>query len=152
MNNDLPPLPSIPLGRYRHYKGGEYEVLGVVRHSESLEPLVLYRPLYNASGSWVRPFSMFLEPVEHEGRRQPRFRLSAADSTTSEEHLTATVQRMQARLSGSQEPTVQHLMQLYGSLAARFQQDLAACPRDVLLAKASALMLVQAAAQAQRAT
>ena len=47
---------------------------------------------------------------------------------------------------------MQHLMQLYGSLAARFQQDLAACPRDVLLAKASALMLVQAAAQAQRAT
>ena len=59
---------------------------------------------------------------------------------------------MQARLSGSQEPTVQHLMQLYRSLAASFQQDLAACPRDVLLAKASALMLVQAAAQAQRVT
>jgi hypothetical protein len=83
---------------------------------------------------------------------EPDFNDSAADSTTSEEHLTATVQRMQARLSGSQEPTVQHLMQLYGSLAARFQQDLAACPREVLLAKASALMLVQAAAQAQRAT
>ncbi len=49
---------------------------------------------------------------------------------------------MQARLSGSQEPTVQHLMQPYGSLAARFQQDLAACPGDVLLARAGALMLV----------
>ena len=59
---------------------------------------------------------------------------------------------MQARLSGSQEPTVQHLMQLYGSLAARFQQDLAAFPGDVLLARAGALMLVQAAAQAQRAS
>jgi hypothetical protein len=59
---------------------------------------------------------------------------------------------MQARLSGSQAPTVQHLMQLYGSLATRFQQDLVACPRDVLLAKAGSLMLVQAAAQAQRAT
>ena len=73
MTDDLAALPSIPLGRYRHYKGGEYEVLGVVRHSESLEPLVLYRPLYNDSGHWVRPFAMFLEPVEHDGKRQPRF-------------------------------------------------------------------------------
>jgi len=73
MSDDLAPLPSIPLGRYRHYKGGEYEVLGVVRHSETLEPLVLYRPLYNDSGCWVRPFAMFVETIEHEGRRQPRF-------------------------------------------------------------------------------
>lgn len=70
---DLPPLPSIKPGRYRHYKGGEYEVLGVVRHSETLEPLVLYRPLYNDSGMWVRPFAMFVETVEMGGRRQPRF-------------------------------------------------------------------------------
>lgn len=73
MTTDLPPLPAMPTGRYRHYKGGEYEVLGVVRHSESLAPLVLYRPLYNASGLWVRPFDMFLESVHHEGRLQPRF-------------------------------------------------------------------------------
>ena len=71
--NDLPPLPTIEPGRYRHYKGGEYEVLGVVRHSETLEPLVLYRPLYNQSGLWVRPFSMFLEPIEFNGTVQPRF-------------------------------------------------------------------------------
>ena len=45
----------------------------MVRHSETLEPMVLYRPLYNASGNWVRPFDMFLETVEHEGRLQPRF-------------------------------------------------------------------------------
>jgi hypothetical protein len=69
----LPPLPAVPLGRYRHYKGGEYEVLGVVRHSESLEPLVLYRPLYNASGLWVRPHAMFLETVEVDGAQVPRF-------------------------------------------------------------------------------
>ena len=87
MANDLPELPSIQLGRYRHYKGGEYEVLGVVRHSESLEPLVLYRPLYNNSGSWVRPFGMFLEPVEHEGKRQPRFSLVTAGSAANEEEL-----------------------------------------------------------------
>jgi hypothetical protein len=70
---DLAPLPALRPGRYRHYKGGEYEVVGVVRHSETLEALVLYRPLYNESGLWVRPYPMFFEDVEHEGRTQPRF-------------------------------------------------------------------------------
>ncbi len=60
-------------GRYRHFKGGEYEVLGVARHSEGLEDMVVYRPLYNDTGLWVRPLSMFLETVEHEGRAMPRF-------------------------------------------------------------------------------
>lgn len=69
----LPSLPHIEPGLYRHYKGGEYEVLGVARHSETLEPMVLYRPLYNASGMWVRPFAMFVEQVEVNGARQPRF-------------------------------------------------------------------------------
>jgi hypothetical protein len=71
--SDLPPLPEPRLGRYRHYKGGEYEVIGVARHSETLEPLILYRPLYKQSGLWVRPYDMFFEQVEHDGRRQPRF-------------------------------------------------------------------------------
>ena len=69
----LSDLPTLPEGRYRHYKGGEYEVLGVVRHSETLEPLVLYRPLYNTSGLWVRPFAMFLETVQVDGATVPRF-------------------------------------------------------------------------------
>lgn len=72
-DTDLPPLPELRAGRYRHYKGGEYEVLGVVRHSETLEALVLYRPLYKAAGMWVRPFAMFIENVTHEGVTQPRF-------------------------------------------------------------------------------
>ena len=71
--SDLTPLPHAPLGRYRHYKGTEYEVLGVVRHSETLEPLVLYRPLYNDSGLWVRPYAMFFGEVEVDGRPRPRF-------------------------------------------------------------------------------
>ena len=71
--SDLPELPATPLGRYRHYRGGEYEVIGAARHSETLEPLVLYRPLYNASGLWVRPHAMFFEDIEFEGRLQPRF-------------------------------------------------------------------------------
>jgi hypothetical protein len=81
--SDLPALPTIQPGRYRHYKGGEYEVVGVVRHSESLEPLVLYRPLYGNSGMWVRPFPMFLEPVEHDGRVQPRFAPVTGDAPTA---------------------------------------------------------------------
>ena len=72
----LPSLPSISLGRYRHYKGGEYEVLGVARHSETLEPMVIYRPLYNQTGLWVRPYAMFLEHVKGDnGLRQSRFAL-----------------------------------------------------------------------------
>jgi hypothetical protein len=70
---DLPALPATPLGRYRHYKGGEYEVIGVARHSETLEPLVVYRPLHNTTGWWVRPHAMFFETIEVEGRTQPRF-------------------------------------------------------------------------------
>lgn len=58
-DSDLQTLPATPLGRYRHYKGGEYEVLGVVRQSETLEPLVLYRALYGEQGLWVRPHAMF---------------------------------------------------------------------------------------------
>ncbi len=73
--NDLPPVPQARLGKYRHYKGGEYEVLGVARHSETLEPLVLYRPLYAGSGLWVRPYSMFFESIEIDGKAQPRFAL-----------------------------------------------------------------------------
>lgn len=73
MNSALPPLPAITPGHYRHFKGGEYEVLGLARSSETLEPVVLYRPLYDDIGLWVRPYAMFVETVEAEGRRQPRF-------------------------------------------------------------------------------
>ena len=71
--DDLTPLPTLAAGLYQHYKGGEYEVLAVVRHSETLEPLVLYRPLYNDSGLWVRPYAMFCETVEVNDQRRPRF-------------------------------------------------------------------------------
>ena len=72
-DEDLPPLIETPPGRYRHYKGGEYEVIGTVRHSETLEPMTLYRALYGAQGLWVRPAAMFNGQVEVEGARQPRF-------------------------------------------------------------------------------
>ena len=75
---DLTPLPATLLGRYRHYKGGEYEVIGVARHSETQEPLVVYRPLDNASGLWVRPHAMFFESGEFEGHWQARFNFIGA--------------------------------------------------------------------------
>jgi len=73
--SSLPALPSISTGRYRHYKGGEYEVVGVARHSETLEAMVIYRPLYNQTGLWVRPYSMFFEQVAVNNLLQPRFAL-----------------------------------------------------------------------------
>jgi hypothetical protein len=64
---------GIKPGKYRHYKGGEYEVVGVARHSETEEQLVVYRPLYGEGGLWVRPLDMFRETVEVDGRPVPRF-------------------------------------------------------------------------------
>lgn len=71
----LPPLPAEPRpGRYRHYKGGEYRVVGLARHSETLAPLVVYEALYGAGGLWVRPAAMFVETiVDANGQRVPRF-------------------------------------------------------------------------------
>ena len=73
MSEHLPPLISTPTGLYRHYKGLLYEVIGTVRHSESLEPMTLYRALYGEKGLWVRPAAMFNEEVVIAGVRQPRF-------------------------------------------------------------------------------
>ena len=60
-------------GRYRHYKGGEYQVYGIARHSETEEQLVVYRPLYGERSLWVRPLSMFSETLEMDGQTVPRF-------------------------------------------------------------------------------
>ncbi|MGE3409109.1 MAG: DUF1653 domain-containing protein [Pirellulales bacterium] len=68
-------MDTVTAGRYRHYKGGEYTVLGVARHSETEEELVVYRPEYGEGGLWVRPKAMFLETVEVDGQTVPRFRL-----------------------------------------------------------------------------
>jgi hypothetical protein len=72
-DEDLPPLIQTPRGLYRHYKGGIYAVLATTRHSESLEPMTLYRALYGAHGLWVRPAAMFDEMVLWEGVQQGRF-------------------------------------------------------------------------------
>lgn len=63
----------LKLGRYRHYKGGEYSVIGVARHSETEEELVVYRALKDPALLWVRPLSMFVETVEVDAALVPRF-------------------------------------------------------------------------------
>ena len=64
---------SVRPGTYRHYKGNEYTVIGIARHSETDEELVVYRPAYGEQGLWVRPKEMFLETVEVDGKQVPRF-------------------------------------------------------------------------------
>ena len=72
-DQDLPPLQETPNGLYRHYKGGQYEVIGTARHSETLEPMTIYRALYGSRGLWVRPAAMFSEQVMVDGLIQGRF-------------------------------------------------------------------------------
>lgn len=66
-------MAGIKKGKYRHYKGNNYEVIDVARHSETMEELVVYRALYGERGLWVRPLVMFAEAVEVAGRKLPRF-------------------------------------------------------------------------------
>ena len=71
-------------GRYRHYKGNDYEVVGVAKHSETEEEVVVYRALYGEKGLWVRPLAMFIETVLIEGRPFPRFQFVAECPTPPE--------------------------------------------------------------------
>lgn len=72
-------MSELPFGKYLHYKGGEYQLIGVGRHTETLEEFVIYQALYISSefgdqAIWVRPKSMFLEQVEWQGQKLPRFK------------------------------------------------------------------------------
>jgi hypothetical protein len=78
MSNNLDPIPYLRRGTYRHYKGGLYRITYMARHSESLEPMVVYQS--EATWElWVRPHSMFVESVEFEGELVTRFKLVAAE-------------------------------------------------------------------------
>lgn len=67
-------MEQLKPGRYRHYKGKDYQLIDVATHSETLEKLVLYRPLYGDQALWVRPVTMFLGQVLVDGQSLPRFR------------------------------------------------------------------------------
>ncbi|MBP3980553.1 MAG: DUF1653 domain-containing protein [Gammaproteobacteria bacterium] len=84
-DDDLPTLIHTPPGLYRHYKGGLYEVIDTVRHSETLEPMTLYRALYGQRGLWVRPAAMFLENVSFNGQMRPRFERCSEGATPGNE-------------------------------------------------------------------
>jgi hypothetical protein len=72
--DDMPELPPIEIGVYRHYKGQLYGVVGICLNSESLEPFVLYSPLYDSKVThWVRPYDMFTGTVDVAGKQVPRF-------------------------------------------------------------------------------
>jgi len=76
----------IPAGLYRHYKGNYYQVIGIAKHSETEEELVVYRALYGKFDLWVRPLKMFTERIEHQGRLVSRFeciKIPEASSTSS---------------------------------------------------------------------
>ncbi len=73
------PKPTITPGRYRHYKGRDYQVLGLALHSETREQLVVYRCLYGNFDLWVRPLAMFEESVSVNERKVPRFRRLGSD-------------------------------------------------------------------------
>ena len=64
---------AIEPGTYRHFKGAEYDVIGVARHSETEEEHVVYRALYGERGLWIRPLSMWTEEIDRDGYRGPRF-------------------------------------------------------------------------------
>ena len=66
-------MEEIKLGKYKHFKGNEYEVIAIAKHSETCEPMVVYRALYGEGGVWVRPASMWNETVERDGKIYPRF-------------------------------------------------------------------------------
>lgn len=81
-------LQSIPCGRYRHFKGNAYEVLGIARHSETEEPMVVYKALYGEGGLWIRPASMWNETVERCGKTWRRFyRLDRIERVETYERL-----------------------------------------------------------------
>ena len=79
-------MPTIPLGVYEHYKGKRYRVIGTAKHSETLEDMVVYQPLYQNETAklWVRPLRMFTEMVEIHGYKKPRFTLVTQKSTSGD--------------------------------------------------------------------
>ena len=66
-------MEELKPGKYRHFKGNEYELIGIGKPSETLEPMVIYKPLYGEGGYWVRPAHMWTETVDRDGYHGPRF-------------------------------------------------------------------------------
>lgn len=74
---------EIKKGKYRHFKGNEYEVIGTAKHSETLEEMVVYKALYGEGGLWVRPASMWNETIERDGKTFQRFEFIGQENSVS---------------------------------------------------------------------
>ena len=97
--------PSVKPGRYRHFKGNEYEVLFCARHSETQEEMVVYRALYGERGLWVRPAAMWNETVERDGKASRRFAyIGPADGRTPGEQEWREHERFQSAAVAAGRP------------------------------------------------
>ena len=90
----LPAIPELTPGLYRHYKGNDYEVVAVARHSETLEPVVVYRALYGEGGLWVRPYAMFCGDVMVDGQAVAPHDLCIVESPSRVDGLFLAVRVM----------------------------------------------------------
>ena len=111
-------MNPIPLGKYRHYKGNQYEVIGFAKHSETLEDMVVYKAHYDERGTWVRPLSMWENPIEVDGKTVKRFEY-VDGSVVSEKRqdlkealraIESTLSKCEKALTKLREGTSQHTL------------------------------------------
>ena len=102
-------MNPVPLGVYRHYKGNCYEVVGFAKHSETLEDMVIYKALYGEHGTWVRPLSMWENPIEVDGKTVKRFELIANDGQPVRQHALSEALRAIESTSGKCEKALAKL-------------------------------------------
>jgi len=111
-------MDEIPLGKYRHYKGNQYEVVGFAKHSETLEDMVIYKALYGEGGIWVRPLSMWGELVEIDGEAVRRFEYVGDKTETARQDelnealrsIESTLSKCEKALTKLREGTSQHTL------------------------------------------
>jgi len=111
-------MNPIPLGVYRHYKGNQYEVIGFAKHSETLEDMVIYKALYGEGGTWVRPLSMWENPIEVDGKTVKRFAFIGENDGSERQHalhealcaINSTISKCEKAQLKLAEGTPQHTL------------------------------------------
>jgi hypothetical protein len=111
-------MNQIPPGVYRHYKGNKYEVVGIAKHSETLEDMVVYKALYGEGGTWARPLSMWDNPIEVDGKTVKRFEYVGARHDSGERHdlrealraIDSTISKCEKAIAKFSEGTSQYTL------------------------------------------